>query len=47
MCPIEYDEIPDGVTDEYVDDYNNSEAENYNISYEEYAESRTMDDYGW
>lgn len=42
---IEYDEIPDGITDEYVDEYNNSEAEDYGISYESYAESHTNEDY--
>lgn len=40
-----YDEIPDDVTDEYLDDYNNSDAEDYGISYEDYAEQRTMEDY--
>lgn len=39
-------DIPDGVTDEYLDDYNNSGAEDYGISYEDYAEDRTIDDYG-
>lgn len=39
-------DIPDGVTDEYLDDYNNSGAEDYGISYEDYVEDRTINDYG-
>lgn len=39
-------DIPDDVTDEYLEEYNNSEAEDYGISYEDYAEARTIEDYG-
>ena len=46
MCMLYADEIPDDVTDEYIDEYNESEAKDYGISYEEYAEQRCMEDYG-
>ena len=35
----------DDVTDEYWDDYVNNDVEDYGISYEDYAESRTNEDY--
>jgi hypothetical protein len=48
MCPIYADEIDDDVTTEYIDEYNENEAEYeyYDISYEDYANQRTIDDYG-
>lgn len=46
MCPIDYDDVPDWVTDEYVDEYNNSDAEYEGVSYEDYAEERSAEDYG-
>lgn len=39
-------DISDGVTDEYLNDYNNLGVADYGISYENYAENRTVDDYG-
>ena len=46
--PIYADEIDDDVTTEYIDEYNENEAEyeGYGISYEDYANQRTIDDYG-
>lgn len=35
----------DDVTDEYYDDYVNNNCEDYGISYDDYAESRTNEDY--
>lgn len=35
----------DDVTSEYYDDYIENDVEDYGISYEDYAESRTMEDY--
>ena len=44
--PISYNDVPDDVNDEYVDDYNNSEDQYY-MSYEDYAEERSIEDYGY
>ena len=43
---IDYNDVPDYVNDEYVDDYNNSEDKEY-IDYEDYANQRSAEDYGY